>query len=226
MSDPNRHYDDLDDLEPSRRPRRAALIVVAVCCVIAAGVAVGLLVNRPGSADEGSGLEIAESPATPPSIGLPAGCELLTPGQVAALVPGTPTKVGRGPGQVLDSSESACSWSTLDAPAPTDPATPRVPPAALDVKATAAPDEKSARDTMQISLPCKGSHSERTEVSGADEACLDHTASRGHAAVVSARFDTLVIEVSYQRASWPGWRVDDQSEATAAALIGRVVQSH
>jgi hypothetical protein len=75
---------------------------------------------------------------------------------------------------------------------------------------------------MQISLPCKGSHSEQTAVSGSDEACLDHKAARGHVAVVSARFGTLVVEVSYQRPNWPDWRVDDQSEATAAALIGLV----
>jgi hypothetical protein len=104
-----------------------------------------------------------------------------------------------------------------------------VQPAALEVKATAAPDTKAAQETMRISLPCHDSHSQEATVSGADEACLTHTASRDRGpadvAVVSARFQSLVVEVSYQRPSWPGWRLEDQSEVTAAALIGRVVQS-
>jgi hypothetical protein len=140
-------------------------------------------------------------------------------------VPGTPTKVGRGPEAIFDSMESACGWANEKA----DPQDPRVQPAALEVKATAGIDEESARETMRISLPCQGQHS-RPVVSGADEACLDHKPwgdkdGPADVSTVSARFKTLVVEVSYQRHNWPAWRVDDQSAVTAAALIGRVVQS-
>jgi hypothetical protein len=92
---------------------------------------------------------------------------------------------------------------------------------------TATVDEDAARSTMRDSLPCKGSHSQSTAVSGADEACLDHKAGderRGQAAMVSARYRTLVVEVSYQRSGWPSWRVDEQSAETAAALFGRAVR--
>ena len=124
---------------------------------------------------------------------------------------------------------------TAPRPAPkpdpkTDPQDPRVQPAALEVKATAGTDEESALETMKVSLPCQGANSRQTVVPGADEACLGHKA-RGDkdgpadVSTVSARFKTLVVEVSYQRHNWPAWRVDDQSAVTAAALIGRIVQS-
>jgi hypothetical protein len=62
-----------------------------------------------------------------------------------------------------------------------------------------------------------------------DGACLDHKAVRAvgssDVAVVSARYQTLVVEVSYRRPTWPAWRVDDQTSVTAAALIGRIVRS-
>ncbi len=212
-----------DDPDPPPR-RRAALVAVAVVCVVVAGVAVGLVTGLPGSADESNDLNVAD-PAGLPSLSLPAGCDLLTPGQVSVLVPGEPTRVGRGPGVVVDSTESACDWSN----AQTRPADPREQPAVLEVKATAAVDEDSARSTIKVSLPCTGSHSTRTTVSGADEACLNHKepGDRHRSAdvsVVSARYKTLVVEVSYERPDWPSWRVDDQSEVTAAALISRVVQ--
>lgn len=213
-----------DPAGPPRPRRRIALIAVAVVCVVAAGVALGLLIATRDTGDEAASLTIAESPEELPTVALPAGCELLTPGQLEALVPGTPTRLGRGPEVVLDATESACDWANK---AP-DPGDPRVQPASLEVKATAAVDEASARTTMQISLPCQGPHSTKTIVEGADEACLNHkTAAKGgpvDVATVSARYRTLVVEVSYERRSWPAWRVDDQSAVTAAALIGRVVQ--
>lgn len=205
-----------------RPRRRIALVAVAVGCVVAAGVALGLLVGTRDSAEETNGLTIRESPEVLPTLSLPAGCDLLTPGQLAALVPGKPTRAGRGPEVVLDATESACAWANT-APDPHDP---RVQPASLEVKATAAVDEASARRTLQISLPCQGSHSARTTVEGADEACLNHKrAGEGgpaDVATVSARYKTLVVEVSYERRAWPAWRVEDQSAVTAAALIGRV----
>lgn len=209
--------------DPSRR-RPTTLIVVAVLCVIAAGVALGLVIGSADPSPDTSGLRIADSTDELPTLDLPPGCELLTPGQVVALVPGEPTTAGRGPGAVLDSTESACDWSNIEV----YPADPRVQ-AALQVKATAAVDEKSARSTMESSLPCQGSGSTTITVTGADEACLDHKASErrhgaGDVALVSARYRTLVVEVSYERANWPAWRVDDQSAVTAAALIGRVVR--
>ncbi|HEV7650544.1 MAG TPA: hypothetical protein VGP26_20540 [Actinophytocola sp.] len=212
------------NLDLPRPRRRVALIVVAVVCVVAAGVALGLLVATPDSGENGVGLTIAESPEDLPTVALPAGCDLLTPGQLEVLVPGTPTRAGRGPEVVLDATESACDWANK-APDPDDP---RVQPASLEVKATAAVDEESARRTMEISLPCQGTHSTKAIVEGADEACLNHkTADKGgpaDVATVSARYRTLVVEVSFERRSWPAWRVDDQSAVTAAALIGRVVQ--
>ncbi|MGH3759910.1 hypothetical protein [Actinophytocola sp.] len=212
--------------DPPRPRRRTALVVVAIVCVIAAGIAVGLVIGTGDDADDVPDVQIAESPVVAPSVSLPPGCELLTPGQVAALVPGEPTKVGRGPEVVVDATESACEWFTTRS----DPNDSRVRPAALAVKATAAPDEETARSTLRISLPCQGADSEQTTVSGADEACLNHKASDGQdgradTATVSARFQTLVVEVSYLRPSWPAWRVDDQTTVTAGALIGRVVQS-
>jgi hypothetical protein len=217
-----------DPAEPglgvSRPRRRIALIAVAVVCVIAAGVALGLLAATRDSGGEANGLTIRESPEELPTLSLPAGCDLLTPGQLAPLVPGKPTRAGRGPEVVLDATESACDWANV---AP-DPADPRVQPAALEVKATAAVDETSARRTLQISLPCQGSHSAKTTVEGADEACLNHKSDGkggpADVATVSARYKTLVVEVSFERRTWPAWRVEDQSAVTAAALIGRVVQ--
>lgn len=202
------------------------LIVVAVGCVVAAGIALGLVIGMRDSGEDTSGLQIAESPEPLQTLAVPPGCELLTPGQLARLVPGTPTKIGRGPEDILGATESACDWAN----AATDPADPTFQHAALEVKVTAAVDEDAARSTLQISLPCKGSDSKQATVSGADEACLSHKTpdkKRGRAdvATVAARYQTLVVEVSYERPSWPGWRVDDQSEVTAAALIGRVVQS-
>jgi hypothetical protein len=212
------------DPDLPRPRRRIALIAVAVVCVVAAGVAVGLLVATRDSGENTVGLTIAESPESLPTLSLPAGCDLLTPGQLEALVPGTPTRAGRGPEVVLDATESACEWANK-APDPDDP---RVQPASLEVKATASVDEASARQTLEISLPCQGSHSKKTRVEGADEACLNHKAAgkdgTADVATVSARYKTLVVEVSYERRSWPAWRVDDQSAVTAAALIGRVVQ--
>jgi len=208
-----------------RRPRRrVALIAAAVVCVVAAGVALGLLIATRDSSGEANGLTIAESPEQLPTLSLPAGCDLLTPGQLEALVPGTPTRVGRGPEVVLDATESACGWANKSP----DPDDPRVQPAALEVKATAAVDEDSARQTLKTSLPCQGSHSTKAIVEGADEACLNHkSAGKGgpvDVSTVSARYSTLVVEVSYERRAWPAWRVDDQSAVTAAALIGRVAQ--
>jgi hypothetical protein len=215
---------DPASLGMSRPRRRIALIVVAVVCVVAAGVALGLLVGTPDSGGEANGITIRESPEALPTLSLPAGCELLTAGQLEALVPGAPTRAGRGPEVVLGATESACEWVNT---AP-DPGDPRVQPASLEVKATAAVDEESARRTLQISLPCQGSHSAKAIVEGADDACLNHkNADKGgpaDVATVSARFKTLVVEVSYERRAWPTWRVEDQSAVTAAALIGRVVQ--
>ena len=210
-----------DDPDPPRSRRRMALVVAAAVAVVGAGVSVGLMIATSGSAED----QRPSSTADLPTLELPAGCDLLTPGQVAALVPGTPTKIGRGPEDVLDSRESACGWANEK----TDPQDPRVEPAALEVKVTAGIDEDSARQTMKISLPCQSGH-RRVVVSGADDACLDHKplGDKGGPAdvsTVSARFKTLVVEVSYQRHNWPAWRVDDQSAVTAAALIGRVVKS-
>jgi|tagenome__1003787_1003787.scaffolds.fasta_scaffold20463254_2 hypothetical protein len=207
-----------------RPRRRMGLIAVAAVCVIAAGVALGLLVANRDEGGDPNGLTIGESTEVLPTLSLPAGCDLLTPGQLAPLVPGRPTKLGRGPDVVLDATESACDWVNTAS----DPRDPGVQPASLEVRATAAVDEESARQTLEISLPCQGSHSTKATVEGADEACLNHKrgAEGGPAdvATVSARYKTLVVEVSYERRAWPAWRVEDQSAVTAAALIGRVVR--
>ena len=149
-------------------------------------------------------MTIASSPEELPTLSLPAGCDLLTPGQLEALVPGTPTRAGRGPEVVLDATESACDWANT-APDPDDP---RVQAASLEVKATAAVDEESARRTLEISLPCQGTHSTKAIVEGADEACLNHkTAGKdgpADVATVSARYKTLVVEVSYGRRGLAG----------------------
>src|ERR1700754_724865 len=97
--------------DPSRLRRRIGLIAVAVVCVVVAGVALGLLIATRDTPDEDPGLVIAASPEKLPTLALPAGCDLLTPGQLEPLVPGTPTKIGRGPEVVLDASESACGWA-------------------------------------------------------------------------------------------------------------------
>jgi hypothetical protein len=215
------------DLDPPRPRRRFVLIVVAVVCVVVAGVALGLVIGLRDTDSGASGITIAENPTDLPGplVALPAGCDLLTAGQVAALVPGKPTRVGRGPEVVLDNTESACEWVNKH----TDPTDPRVQPALLEVMATATANEAAAREVLQISLPCKGSQSRKANVSGADDACLSHKAlSNGgpmEVATVSARFETLVVEVSYQRRNWPAWRVDDQSKVTAAALIGLIIQN-
>lgn len=214
-------YPDDEDAPPRRRPR-AALIVIAVVSVVAAGVALGLVVNSGDSDQDPAGPVIDPSATELRALDLPPGCELLTSGQVATLVPGRQKKVGRGPGEVLGATESACEWSNTE----TQPADPRVPPATLQVTATAAADERSARSTMETSRPCSGANSTTAVVTGADEACLAHEAAdSGEAALVSARFQSLVVEVVYQRSNWPTWRVDDQSAVTAAALIGSVVRS-
>ena len=222
------HPDDTDDMDdPPRSRRRTALVVVAIVCVIAAGVAVGLVLGLPDDPAENTPtIDIAQEPEQQvTTLSLPPGCELLTPGQLAVLVPGKPTKAGRGPEVVVDATESACDWALAE----TDPADPRAEPAALSVKATAAADEEAARTTMKISLPCQGSRHKAIEVSGADEACLDHKAAKADGSadvtVVSARYQSLVVEVSYRRPIWPAWRVDDQTSVTAAALIGRIVRS-
>ncbi len=207
-----------DDPDSPQSWRRTALVVAAVVAVVAAGTSLGLLIAASSSAERAQ----ASSPADLPTLSLSEGCDLLTPGQVAALVPGTPSRLGRGPEVILDSTESACDWVNDK----TDAQDPRVQPAALAVKATAGVDEESARETMRISLPCQGAHSQ-TNVAGADEACLGHKAAKGtdaNVSTVSARFKTLVVEVSYQRHNWPAWRIDDQAAVTAAALLGRVVR--
>jgi hypothetical protein len=215
--------DDFDRPRPRPRSRRRiALIVVAVVCVVTAGVAVGLVI---GLRDDASGVGIADTPEELETIALPAGCELLTPGQAGGLVPGDPTRAGRGPEVILGASESACSWANTEI----DPSDPRVQPASLEVKATAAVDEDAAKDLMKISLPCLRQQGTEAVVFGADEACLSHKApAKGgpaDIATVSARYQSLVVEVSYQRANWPEWRVEDQCEVTAAALIGEIVQA-
>lgn len=214
---------DVPDYPDPPRRRRTALIVVAVLGVVAAGVGLGLVINSRDDGQDASGLVVIDpNPIEPPRVELLPGCELLTPGQVGSLVPGTPTKIGRGPGPVLDATESACEWANTE----TDPNDPRVQPAALEVKATATTDVAAARTTMEISLPCQEAGSRKTTVTGAEEACLAHTTDgQAEVAVVSARFQTLVVEVSYQRANWPAWRVEDQTAVTAAALIGRVARS-
>jgi hypothetical protein len=216
--------------EPPRPPRlspqsrrRVALVAAAAVAVIAAGVSLGLAIATTSSAS--SATQTGDA-ADEPALALPAGCDLLTPGQLAALVPGTPSRLGRGPEIVLDSTESACDWANTK----TDPHDPRVEPTYLEVRATAAIDEATARSTMRISLPCTGSGSTRTSIPGADEACLGHkpapeSGGPPDVSTVSARYKALVVEVSYQRTAWPRWRVDDQAEVTAAALIGSIVQS-
>jgi len=213
-----RIYPD-DDPDPPRARRRLVLVVVAAIAVVAAGVSLGLLITTSDSAGSS-----AVGSDELPTLTLPAGCDLLTPGQLAVLVPGVPTKLGRGPENILGSTESACDWANADS----DPNDLRVEPAALEVRATAAVDEDSARDTMRISRPCQGAHG-RAAVPGADETCLGHKKPAkgqpaGEVSTVSARFKTLVVEVSYQRHNWPTWRVDDQTEVTAAALIGLITQ--
>lgn len=209
-----------DDLERPRR--RIALIVVAVVCVVTAGVVVGLVL---GPRDDASGVGVADNPEGLSTIALPAGCELLTPGQAGVLVPGEPTRAGWGPQVILDATESACTWANTE----TDPSDLRVQPASLEVKATAARDEGAAQELMKISLPCLGEQSTETVVFGAEEACLNHKAPvKGgppDIATVSARYQSLVVEVSYQRANWPEWRVEDQCEVTAGALIADIVQT-
>lgn len=214
------------DPEPSRPPRlspqsrlRVALVTAAVVAVIAAGVSLGLAFatsSSASSATQGGGAD--------PVLALPEGCELLTPGQLATLVSGTPVKAGRGPEVVLGVTESGCTWAN----AKTDSQDPRAQPAYLEAKATAAVDEETARETMRMSLPCRGA---RIAIPGAEEACLHHKpdpSAGGPADVstVSARYRTLVVEVSYGRDAWPRWRVDDQAEVTAVALIGRIVQNN
>lgn len=212
-----------DDFDRPRSRRRIALIAVAVFCVVTAGVAVGLVL---GLRDiDASGVGIADSSEGLGTVTLPVGCELLTPGQAGALVPGNPTRAGRGPELIIDANESACSWVNDEI----DPVDPRVQPASLEVKAFAADDEDAARDLMKISLPCMGRQSTKAVVAGSDEACLNHKApikgGPADIATVSARYQRLVVEVSYQRANWPDWRVEDQCEVTAAALIGEIVRS-
>ena len=108
----HRTYTD-DDPEPPRARRRLALVVVAAIAVVAAGVSLGLLITTSDSAGS-SGVAGSDEP---PTLTLPAGCDLLTPGQLAVLVPGVPTKLGRGPETVVGSTESACDWANAD----TDP---------------------------------------------------------------------------------------------------------
>jgi hypothetical protein len=212
-----------DDFDRPRPRRRIALIGVAVFCVVTAGVAVGLVIGLRDT--DASGVGIANSAENVSPTALPAGCELLTPGQASALVPGKPTRAGRGPEVILDATESACSWTNTEI----DPSDPRVQPASLEVKATAAVDEDGAKELMKISLPCLRQRGAEAVVSGADEACLSHKApvkgGPADIATVSARYQTLVVEVSYHRVNWPAWRVEDQCEVTAAALIGEIVQA-
>lgn len=224
-AEPEPEYPTLDDIEP--KPRwRFALIVAAVCCVVVAGVAIGLVSGTPDSDGDSSGVGVANAERSDelPSLAIPSGCDLLTRGQVSWLVPGEPGRIGRGPDVILNSTESACSWSNTK----TDPTDLRVQPAFLEMKATAAVDEDAARGLMEISLPCQRAHSTSATVSGADEACLNHKSLDKHGptdvSTVSARYGTLVVEVSYARPNWPDWRVDDQVEVTAASLIGQIVQ--
>jgi hypothetical protein len=214
--------DVLDELDRPRPRRRIALIGVAVFCVVTAGVAVGLVI---GLRDTDASGVLAQSSEDLSPTTLPAGCELLTSGQATSLVPGRPTRAGRGPEVILDATESACSWVNTE----TDPTDPRVQPASLEVKATAARDDEAAKELMKISLPCLRQRGAEAAVTGADEACLAHKApAKGgpsDIATVSARYQSLVVEVSYQRANWPIWRVEDQCEVTAAALIGEIVQA-
>jgi hypothetical protein len=220
---------DIEAAEARLSRRRTAMILTAVACVAAAGLAVGLVSTiEPEPADPSA--DITDSVADP-ALALPTGCDLLTPFQLSEVVPindpSKLTRIGRGPEPVLDYTESACHWINEK----TDPTDPRVQPAAIEVTVTANSDEKAARETLQISLPCQGPDSRKTTVPGAEEACLSHKKpdrkiSDDDAATVSARYKTLVVEVSYQRRNWPQWRVEDQSEVTASALIGRIVQSH
>src|ERR1044072_5074384 len=158
-----RIYPD-DDPDPPRARRRLVLAVVAAIAVVAAGVSLGLLITTSDSA----GSSAAGSDELP-TLTLPAGCDLLTPGQLAVLVPGVPTKLGRGPETLLGPTEPACDWANADS----DPNDLRVEPAALEVRATAAVDEDSARDTMRISGPSRGAPG-RAALPGADERCLGH----------------------------------------------------
>jgi hypothetical protein len=216
--------DDGYHFDRPRPRRRVALIGVAVFCVVTAGVAVALVF---GLRDvDASGVAAADGAEKLGTITLPAGCELLTPGQAGALVPGDePTRAGRGPEVIIDATESACSWVNDEI----DPTDPRVQPASIEVKAAAAADEDAAKDLMQISLPCMGRQSAKAAVFGAAEACMNHKApvkgGPADIATVSARYQSLVVEVSYQRANWPLWRVEDQCEVTAAALISEIVQA-
>lgn len=213
-----------DDNGP--RPRwRLALIVAAVCCVVIAGIAIGLVVGTGGDgADPAASAANRAQSEELPTLALPGGCDLLTPGQASALVPGAPSEIGRGPDVIRGSTESACTWRNTK----TDPTDPRVKPAYLEVKATAAVDEGGARALMDISLPCHNANSAQVTVASADQACLNHKSLDGHdrpdVSTVSARDGALVVEVSYQRSNWPTWRVDDQAQVTAAALIGEIVQ--
>jgi hypothetical protein len=214
----------LDDFDRPRPRRRLVLILVAVVCVVTAGVALGLVIGMRDS--DKSGVGIAQSPEGLSTIALPAGCDLLTPGQAAVLVPGEPRRAGRGPEVILEASESACTWTNETK---IDPSDPRVQQAFLEVKVAAAVDENAARDLMKISLPCMAQQSTDAVVAGSDEACLSHKApAKGgpaDIATVSARYQALVVEVSYQRSGWPEWRVDDQVEVTASGLIGEIVQA-
>src|ERR1044072_2198097 len=141
-----RIYPD-DDPDPPRARRRLVLAVVAAIPVVPAGVSLGLLITTSDSAGSS-----AAGSAELPTLTLPAGRDLLAPGQLAVLVPGVPTTLGRGPENILGSTESACDWANADS----DPNDLRVEPAALEVRATAAVDEDSARDTMRSSRPGQG----------------------------------------------------------------------
>ncbi|HWM04315.1 MAG TPA: hypothetical protein VNP92_18415 [Actinophytocola sp.] len=203
--------------------RRMVIVGVVVFLVVAAVAVVAIVGLSDSSAEPGAAEDFDQGGL--PVLRLPAGCDLLTPGQVSTLVPQQSKKIGRGPELVVDAMESACDWSN-SADGHDERQTPSV---ALGVKATSEASEEEARSAFDISLPCNASRGEATNVSGADEACVVHNAfdeeqNPAAGTVVSARFETLVVEVAYRRADWPAWRVADQCAVTAAALIGAVLR--
>jgi hypothetical protein len=217
---------DADDVDDTARPsrRQTALIVVVVGLLLAGGVVAAVVIGSSEPAAEPP-LIAPLTQGDEPVLTLPPGCQLLTPGQVGALVPGQATTAGRGPELVVDQTESACTWDN----ATHEQTEPSIQLASLDVTAAAAPNEDAAKTIFRTSLPCHDARGEKVFVSGSDEACilhksLDREGNPRAVATVSARFQTLVVEVTYQRPDWPVWRIDDQTEVTAAALIGSVVR--
>jgi hypothetical protein len=225
---------------PPRRRTGLIVAIVAGCLALAGGVVALVLVlsdkDSEDSSSSGSGNAAAsgsssgkapKSSATKPVQAPPNACDLLSPPQLAAILPGkikepfSREPEHSGEGQV----ETLCSWTN-------DPFAngQRFPKASLQLRVTATSTEDVTQTVFKTAVQCDNPASARIQVTGADEACRQHTSfdtqtkAPAGATKVGARRGTVVVELNYWNSGLPIEALDNMANSGTAAVLAVIPQ--